>query len=111
MVAINALDGVGGLGKMALAVHVAHRRTARYTAISWSTWPGPARPRCRRRRGGAGRPGAAKSFLHVLRGKRMLLILDNVHDGDQVAPLLPPEDCALIVTSRRIAVTGAAAEM
>jgi tetratricopeptide (TPR) repeat protein len=46
-------------------------------------------------------------YLHVLRGKRVLLILDNAHDGDQVAPLLPPENCALIVTSRRrIAVGG-----
>jgi hypothetical protein len=40
-------------------------------------------------------------YLSVLRGKRVLLILDNAHDGDQVAPLLPPEHCALIVTSRR----------
>jgi tetratricopeptide (TPR) repeat protein len=46
-------------------------------------------------------------YLHVLRGRRVPLILDNGHDGDQVAPLLPPEDCALIVTSRRrIAVGG-----
>jgi hypothetical protein len=46
-------------------------------------------------------------YLHVLRGKRVLLILDNASDGNQVAPLLPPEECALIVTSRRrIAVAG-----
>src|SRR5262249_25040671 len=46
-------------------------------------------------------------YLSVLRGKRVLLILDNAIDGDQVAPLLPPEECALIVTSRRrIAVAG-----
>jgi hypothetical protein len=46
-------------------------------------------------------------YLSVLRGRRVLLILDNAVDGDQVAPLLPPEDCALIVTSRRrIAVGG-----
>jgi hypothetical protein len=46
-------------------------------------------------------------YLSVLRGKRVLLILDNALDGDQVAPLVPPEDCALIVTSRRrIAVAG-----
>jgi hypothetical protein len=40
-------------------------------------------------------------YLSVLRGKRVLLILDNAFDGDQMAPLLPPESCALIVTARR----------
>ena len=48
-------------------------------------------------------------YLSLLHGKRVLLILDDALDGDQVAPLLPPEDCALIVTSRRrIAVAGLA---
>jgi hypothetical protein len=39
-------------------------------------------------------------YLSLLRGKRVLLILDNARDGDQVSPLLPPESCALIVTAR-----------
>jgi hypothetical protein len=43
----------------------------------------------------------------VLRNERVLPILDNALDGDQVAPLSTPEDCALTVTSRRrIAVGG-----
>ena len=40
-------------------------------------------------------------FLHVLHDKQALLILDNALDGNQVGPLLPPESCGLIVTSRR----------
>jgi tetratricopeptide (TPR) repeat protein len=121
-VAISALDGMGGLGKTALAVHAAHRLTARYpdgqivvdmagtSATPLSAAQGLARvirvfePLMQLPEGVAElRP----FYLHVLRGRRVLLILDNALGGDQVAPLLPPEDCALIVTSRRrIAVGG-----
>jgi len=40
-------------------------------------------------------------YLSALHGKRVILILDNALDGDQVAPLAPPESCALIITARR----------
>jgi tetratricopeptide (TPR) repeat protein len=122
LVAISAIDGMGGLGKTALAVHAAHRLIARYpdgqiVVDMAGTSPAPLSP-------AQGLARVIRAFeplmrlpedvaelkpiyLSVLRGRRVLLILDNARDGDQVAPLLPPEDCALIVTSRRrIAVGG-----
>jgi tetratricopeptide (TPR) repeat protein len=113
---------MGGLGKTTLAVHVAHRLTARYpdgqivvdmaatSAAPLSSAQGQARV-IRAFEPLMQLPEAVAElrpiYLSVLHGKRALLILDNALDGDQVAPLLPPEPCALIVTSRRrIAVAG-----
>jgi tetratricopeptide (TPR) repeat protein len=41
------------------------------------------------------------SYQSVLNNKHLLLLLDNARDGDQVKPLLPPPNCAVIVTSRQ----------
>jgi tetratricopeptide (TPR) repeat protein len=113
---------MGGLGKTTLAVHVAHRLTDRYPdgqivvdMAGTSAAPLQAVPTLARVIRAfeplMQLPDAVTElrpiYLHALRGKRVLLILDNALDGDQVEPLLPPEDCALIVTSRRrIAVAG-----
>ena len=36
----------------------------------------------------------------ILADKRVLLLLDNASDSQQVEPLLPPAGCSLIITSR-----------
>jgi tetratricopeptide (TPR) repeat protein len=121
-VAISAIEGMGGLGKTALSVHVAHRLIGRYPDAQIvidmaGTSTAPLTPaQALARIIGAVEPSMRLPeavaelrpiYLSVLRGKRMLLILDNALDGDQVAPLVPPENCALIVTSRRrIALAG-----
>ena len=49
----------------------------------------------------------AAMYLSVLHGKRALLLMDNAADAAQVAPLIPPEGCMLLVTSRwRFALSG-----
>ena len=40
-------------------------------------------------------------YRSVLDGRRVLLLMDNAEGRDQVEPLLPPESCAMIVTSRQ----------
>ena len=113
-VAISAIDGMGGLGKTALAVHVGHRLTERYpdgqiVVDMGGTTAAPLSPaQALARVIGAFAPQMRLPeavaelrpiYLSVLRGKRVLVILDNAVDGDQAAPLVPPEACALIVTS------------
>ncbi|MFA6373823.1 MAG: tetratricopeptide repeat protein, partial [Methanothrix sp.] len=39
-------------------------------------------------------------YLSILAGKCALLLLDNAANGEQVDPLLPPEGCAVLITSR-----------
>ncbi len=39
-------------------------------------------------------------YLSVLSDKRVLLLLDNAKNREQVEPLLPPSSCAVLITSR-----------
>jgi DNA-binding SARP family transcriptional activator/Tfp pilus assembly protein PilF len=120
-VLISAVDGGGGVGKSALAVHAAHRLAERfpdgqlYVNLQGST-PGlaPLRPlealgRMLRSLGvdPAQVPTelaeAAALFRSELAGRRLLLVLDNARDTAQVAPLLPGvPGCGVLVTSRQV---------
>ncbi|MBB5873597.1 DNA-binding SARP family transcriptional activator [Allocatelliglobosispora scoriae] len=117
---ISAIDGAAGIGKTCLAIQFGHRIADRYPDGQLyvnlrGSDPGgvPVEP-----------SAAAQAFLEALNvapqripddmesqsallrsslaGKRMLMLLDNARDADQVRPLLPgTADCLVIITSRQ----------
>ena len=118
-VAISVLSGTAGVGKTALAVHWAQRVTTHfpdgqlYVNLRGFDPGGAAVEPGDAVRGfleAFGVPAtripadlAARSGLYrsVLAGKRVLVVLDNARDADQVRPLLPgAPGCVTIVTSR-----------
>ncbi|GAT66870.1 transcriptional regulator, SARP family [Planomonospora sphaerica] len=113
-----ALTGTGGVGKTALAVHWANGAAARFPDgqlhIDLRGFTPSARPvnpldalsRFLRALGvpaeriPVGTDEAASLYRSLLAGKRMLVLLDNAFDGDQVRPLLPPAPSCALITSR-----------
>ena len=114
--AISAIGGMGGVGKSALAVHVAHRVADHYPdgrivvdmrgTSDQPIAPGEAmgeviyafQPEARLP---DGPDQVARLYHSVLEGQRALVVLDNAADAAQVRPLVPSPPCALVVTSRR----------
>ena len=122
-VVISVIAGTAGVGKTALAVHWAHEAAGRFPDgqlyVNLRGYD-PGQPmRAADALAGflraLGMPGQnialaqderAAQFRTMVAGRRMLIVLDNASDVDQVRPLLPgTPSCATVVTSRD-ALTG-----
>lgn len=115
--ALLALHGPAGSGKTTAAVHWAHRVKDRFPDgqlfIDLQGY-GPGEPMSPDRaltvllRGlgvpGEGIPADVDERSAMLRseseGRRLLVVLDNARESDQVRPLLPGSDALVLVTSR-----------
>ncbi len=114
------LQGMGGVGKSALALALAWRLRDRYPDAQLLVHLHGADPE---RRPPVTPAEALQTVIHAFHpearlpeeieslqaiyrsvlqdaGRRCLLLLDDAADADQVRPLLPPPNCLLLVTSR-----------
>ncbi|WP_188197731.1 ATP-binding protein [Nonomuraea sp. SYSU D8015] len=117
-VVITAIDGMGGVGKTALAVHWAHQVADQFpdgqlyvNLQGYASGP-PLSPMqalavLLRALGVMADQvpmeleEAAGLYRSLLAGKRVLAVLDNAHSAEQVRPLLPGSPgCVVVVTSR-----------
>jgi DNA-binding SARP family transcriptional activator len=128
---ISVIHGTAGVGKTTLALHFAHQAAGQFPdgqlyvnlrgfdpagspvppeealrlLLDALSVPAPRVP--------AGLDAQAGLYRSLLAGRRMLVLLDNARDAEQVRPLLPASPgCLVIVTSRSqltslVAVEGA----
>ncbi len=116
---ISAIGGMAGVGKTALAVHWAHQVAPRFgdgqlyvNLRGFDPAASPATPEeaIRELLDGLavpaaqippGLPAQAALYRSLLTGRRMLIVLDNARDEQQVRPLLPADPgCLVLITSR-----------
>ncbi len=115
-VAISGIRGMGGIGKTALALVLAHKLAPHYPDAQLlvelrGSRKDPLPPTDAMAQViQAFEPTARlpedesalqKLYLSLLEGRRVLLLLDDARDARQVEPLIPPGSCALLITSRR----------
>ena len=128
-IVISAIAGTAGIGKTALAVHAAHRLTRRYpdgqlyvNLRGFDPTGSPMTPAEAIRgfldafavppqRIPPGLDAQTALYRSLLANRRVLVLLDNARDVDQVRPLLPgAPGCLVVVTSRNRLTSLVAAE-
>jgi hypothetical protein len=116
------LHGMNGVGKTALALKLANEVRPEYPdaqffldlkGMDQNPWqPMQAMTHIIRAFVGAtelpeNQQDLRELYLSILQGKRVLLLMDNAHDAQQIQPLMPPSGCLLLVTSRsRVSLPG-----
>lgn len=124
---VLAIDGIPGVGKTALAVHFAHRVAAAFPdGQLYADLGGFASARepvdpgdvlyaflealgVDRNQIPTSLEARSALFRSVLSGRRVLVLLDNVFDADQVRPLLPGAAACMVVVTSRSRLIGLAA--
>lgn len=121
--AIAAISGTAGIGKTALAVHWAQTRSQRFPdgqlyldLHGFDSVPpmsaAHALARCLRALGVAHTAvpretdERAALYRSLLSGRRMVIVLDNARDTEQLRPLLPGSPSCMVITTSRDSLTG-----
>jgi DNA-binding SARP family transcriptional activator len=124
VVVIAAIEGTAGIGKTTLAVHFAHRVAENfpdgqlYVNLRGFDPAGPPMTSSEAirifldalgvpaTRIPAGLDPQAGLYRSLLAGQRMLVLLDNARDVDQVRPVLPASPGCLVIVTSRSQLTG-----